>query len=284
MSISGQMIPTLTSTDTYRYLGLPVGSDFVSHKAGVASGLEEKLMRLNRSALTPQQKLYGIRTCLIPGLYHELSLGAWREGFLKAVDCTVRAAVRKALHLPHDTPNAYIQAKPALGGIGVPSIRDMTLSIRHRRLKSLGNSPDPVLRTLSEGALIRGAIHQTEGKLLVESAQCAEAIGKLDSSTNHRLFGTMDAKVAERLFRSTDGAGLRHSLQARSKCAWVSSHGSELSGRELVCALKVRLKQHVRGVPEGKTVPGHGDNVPGVVIQVLWRTPYRLVTSHTDFG
>ena len=83
---------------------------------------------------------------LIPRLQHQLTLGKTDKTILKKVDMLTRKFVRKTLHLPHDTPVAYIHAPYAIGGLQVPHLSSRIPIARNARIQKLLSSPDPILQ------------------------------------------------------------------------------------------------------------------------------------------
>ncbi len=229
LNIDGALVPGMTVEETYRYLGLQVGTDYVSHKS-VPAELESKLTKLLGSALNPQQKMHGLRTVVVPGLYHELSLEVWRETFLRSIDRQIRAFARRAVHLPKDTPVGFFHTATGLEGLGIPSIHTQTLFLRQKRLESLRASEDPVIRELLNASLIKGEMAKVNEKTTQIRERCAENT----YSTAKKMY------MAETLYESVDRRGLQHVLQSPSTNNWVRDRESRFTGKEYVSAIKVR--------------------------------------------
>ena len=70
--------------------------------------------------LRPQQRLYALRVHLLPSFVHTLVLGEISQQLLEKMDKIVRKTVRKWLHLPGDTPNAYLHVNVRDGGLHQP--------------------------------------------------------------------------------------------------------------------------------------------------------------------
>ena len=72
----------------------------------------EQVTELTKAPLKPAQWMHILRTNVLSGAPppHSLALGVHRRGTLRRVDQQVRAAFRAWLHLPKDTPSAYIHA------------------------------------------------------------------------------------------------------------------------------------------------------------------------------
>lgn len=132
----GRMLPALKRTDEWRYLGIPFTPE---GRAAVKTTLklQEAVTKLSKAALKPQQRLFALRTTVIPGIYYQLELGNTSISQLRRCDNVMRAAVRKWLNLPTDSPNAYIHADIRDGGLGITSFRWSAPLRRLNRLKNL---------------------------------------------------------------------------------------------------------------------------------------------------
>jgi len=67
--------------ETYHYLGLQIGANYMGD-SGLKEGLIAKLQKLQKVVLNFGQKLHGLHMVMVPGVYHELSLGAWKKMLL----------------------------------------------------------------------------------------------------------------------------------------------------------------------------------------------------------
>lgn len=111
-----QVLPALKRTDDRKYLGIPFTPEG-KIVANISQGLQEAIIELTKAALKPQQRLFALRTMVIPGIYHQLELGSTSLSLLRKCDRMIRHAVRGWLGLPGDSPNAYIHANGKDGGI-----------------------------------------------------------------------------------------------------------------------------------------------------------------------
>lgn len=80
--------------------------------------LDNKIDILLRSPTKPQQKLFILKNFLLPSFYHKFIFSKQYASYLKQIDVSIRKAVRKILHLPHDLPKAPFHAKVAVGAWG----------------------------------------------------------------------------------------------------------------------------------------------------------------------
>lgn len=118
-------------TDEWKYLGIDFNG---AGRVKVDCSISEEIARLDRAALKPQQKMFALRTCLIPRTFHSISLGLIAIGRLNALDRELRRMVRKWLKLPIDTPTAYFHSAISDGGLGLPSLRWFGTMLRAKRI------------------------------------------------------------------------------------------------------------------------------------------------------
>lgn len=119
---ANKVLPALKRTDEWRYLGIPFTPDG-RVKLDIVPRLQASLEKLTKAPLKPQQRLFGLRTMVLPGLYHQVKLGNINISVLHKCDRVVRCKVRNWLSLPSDTPNAYIHANVKDGGLGIGALR-----------------------------------------------------------------------------------------------------------------------------------------------------------------
>jgi hypothetical protein len=147
LEYEGTAIPAMVESGSYKYLGLRL-----TPKGYCCRGLEEtlrdQLRKLSRSYLNPQQRLWGLKVCVIPGLYHQLALGRPSMGFLRKLDRMVRGAVRKWLHMPADTPLGVFHAKVADGGLGIPELVIRVRRLARERLERMCGLQCPIVGAL----------------------------------------------------------------------------------------------------------------------------------------
>lgn len=98
--IGNTQIPSLQQTDKIEYLGIEFDSN--GHIASYSTTrIREQLECLTKVPLKPQQRLYALKTFLIPRLYHLLKI---RLSYLTQIDALIRGTIRGWLKLPADTP------------------------------------------------------------------------------------------------------------------------------------------------------------------------------------
>ena len=107
--------------------------------------LTRGLNQLKAAPLKPQQRLYMVRSHLLPKLHHKLVLSRTRGGVLNRLDRLVRKSVRSWLKRPHD---AFIHSDVKHGGLGIPALRLTIPFMKSARLRRLAALRDPVFVAL----------------------------------------------------------------------------------------------------------------------------------------
>jgi hypothetical protein len=218
------VLPSVGPTDTFKYLGVefcPTGRCF--HNP--VNLLKDKLMRIQRAPLKPQQRLYALSVFVIPGLHHVLSLSRTHIGVLKKCDLQIREKLRRWFRLPPDTPKAYFHAAVADGGLGVPELRWTIPLLRLNRLRRLAERWGPGAggcETVSSG------IERSTKRLSKISPRSLNS-------------GGLKEAHADSLYDSIDGAALKHSSKTPGQHMWVNRPTRLLSGRDYVGLIRARI-------------------------------------------
>src|SRR5688572_25922287 len=146
---------------------------------------------------------------------------------LEGLDRLVRVAVRKWLHLPHDTPTGYFHAKASSGGLEVPRLRYTIPPLKARRMGGIEASEDPVMQSVATSPHFLGARRRC--------AKTARVAGRVLSNGKdaHDLLATQ-------LHSSVDGRGLKQQGQTPHVNTWVTDGSALLSGGDYIQAVKVR--------------------------------------------
>ncbi|KAG0418275.1 hypothetical protein HPB47_004989 [Ixodes persulcatus] len=140
----------------------------------------------------------------------------------------IRAAIRKWLALPHDTPVGYIHAPVSEGGLGVTSLRTAIPGMTLARIKGLRFSDHPECE-----AALRCRMLMNE----VRRARQAASLNGVPQSTKagvHKYW-------ADKLHGSYDGAALRDTQDVPAAQSWISDSTRLLPGRHYVNVIKLRV-------------------------------------------
>jgi len=225
LRMSGELVPALSIEDSYRYLGLQVGADGASCR--VSAKLEARLRRVCKAPLKPQQRLWIVRSNILPSLLHELVFGTQTASTLNSLDRITRKGVRHILHLPKDTPKGYFHASVADGGLGLANLRTMVPSLQVKRMHKAMLSEDPAV-----AACVRTAFFQ---KSLATSLRLTVFDGK-------DLLEPAERKVywKECMLATADARGLRANGDVRSANRFIGSDDAELFGSTFVGVINLR--------------------------------------------
>ncbi|KAL0103807.1 hypothetical protein PUN28_017844 [Cardiocondyla obscurior] len=183
----------LSRTDEWRYLGIIFTAEGRT-QCHPTRTIKPYLDTLTTAPLKPQQRMYALRTTVIPKLYYQLALGTVTIGSLNKADKIVRAAIRKWLVLPHDVPVAYFHTSIKDGGLGVPAMRwTAPLSRRGRLL-----------------AVLRNTNHQGLTKYVEEEIKICEK-RLTDHGIKYNTPEMLANRWAKQLYSSIDGAAMKES-------------------------------------------------------------------------
>ncbi|KMQ88340.1 reverse transcriptase [Lasius niger] len=269
-SCGGRQLPSLKRTNKWRYLGV-VFTPEGRAQCRPAEVVAPLLGALTKAPLKPQQRLYALRTVVIPKLYHQLALGAVTIGTLNKTDRLVRGALRKWLALPHDTPNAYFHTSVRDGGLGIPAIR-WTAPVQ-RRGRLLG-----VMKALGQQGLDRF--------IQDELNTCKKRL------TDHGvLLGTPEMvakRWAQQLYGSIDGAGLKDSAKTPHQHQWIADGSKFLTGKDFINCNRARIgalptrSRTTRGRPQDRRCRGGclAQETLNHVLQHCHRTHGQRIKRH----
>ena len=139
------MIKHVAATQSLKYLVADMTINGVAENASVGN-LKVKLERLMKAPRKPQQRIFMLRTYLLPGYQHQLALMKKTKTEIMNFDKCLRWHTTKMLKLPKDTPSAIIHANIRDGGLGIPSFLT-TASVltlrRHQKAKLLTTDDRP---------------------------------------------------------------------------------------------------------------------------------------------
>src|SRR6218665_1753435 len=225
LTVDETMVKALNIIDTYRYLGIQAGPKGLRRTCG--DSLRTSLDRLTRAPLKPQQRMFILRCHLLPGLYHSLVLGQITAGSLEQLDRAVRAAIRRWLHLPHDTPTEFFHARARDGGFEVPRLRYVVPPLKAKRMAKVELSSDPVMQAVAIGPTFVGVRNRCQRLTKVAGVELKSGKDALDL-------------MSDKLHKSVDGRDLRYQHQTAHVNNWVTSGNTLLSGGDFILCLKVR--------------------------------------------
>lgn len=227
--IGGSRIPMVSDGDSFRYLGAYFSA------RGMTAGqdlLSVWLNRLRTARLMPSQKLYVLRTHLVPKLIHMLSFARLRVGLLESMDAKIRKFLCRngILRLPRSTPVDYFYAAVADGGLGLMSLRRSIPAIILNRFERLLGCGDPVIECAANMEANLRRISNASGALVTFEGVLGcnrEAIQVVNRGC---------------LYQRMDAAGLEQAHVAPYAHQWLSSGGTEFLGnRQFIEAVQMRI-------------------------------------------
>ena len=148
LQVQGELIPTLTISQVYKYLGINISPQ--STKATVPNTLKQGLSNISKAPLKPQQRLNTANCHLVPKLLHQLTLTPSSAKYLKRLDLTMRSAVRSWLKLPKDTSTTFFHAKAVDSGLNLPLLEHEIPLLNQAKAARMADSTNPVVRAMLE--------------------------------------------------------------------------------------------------------------------------------------
>lgn len=222
----GQPIPALKRSDEWKYLGVPFTPEG-RLMVNPLSRLSIETEQLRAAPLKPQQRLFALRTVVIPGIYHLLVLGSTNISLLNRLDVSVRSTNRKWLDLPHDTPTAYFHADVKDGGLSIPSFRWTAPLQRYYRLKGLTIAQD---RAAPEAMKRFAQLKVNRAHLLLNN-----------HSVSIMTRDELKARFAKLLHKSNDGLPLQESRKVEQQHSWLTDGNLFVTGRDFIRMNKLRI-------------------------------------------
>ena len=223
--VRGQPLPNLGAEGTIKYLGIQFSASGIKRDTGLK--IENQLTELRKAPLKPHQRMAILRDHVLPGAQHTLVLGDMRRATLRRLDQVIRSAVRGYLHLPKDTPSAFIHAHPTDGGLGIAELRYLVPLRRTKRLEALRESEYQPIRDLTRG--------EAFGLITKRSRPATAAGGQiLDTSTRIR------EEHRRQLLTKVDGVGLKEAPNHPPSHRWITAPNPPMPGAAYIGAIKIR--------------------------------------------
>ena len=271
--IDSATIPSIDRLEEWTYLGVSFNSG-----GRILKDAKPKLIKnlelLSKAPLKPQQRLWALRTVVVPGLLYRGALGASSGGYLKKIDTIIRQYARRWLHLPMDCPVGYFHASVKDGGLGIHSIRTKSMIDRVARLDRLRNSE---------------LVHGIEGTRYLD-LEISKAEQRLKNKQGRLI--TDKASMEEHwrllLYESFDGRPLSRSSEVDGQHRWIGEPTRLLSGRDYVNCVKARINamptasRTARGRLKDKNCRAGCPNIETLnhVLQICHRTYGARIKRH----
>lgn len=267
-----RVLPALKRTDEWSYLGIPFTPEG-RVRLDLTKRLQTALQKLTAAPLKPQQRLFGLKIMVLPGIFHQAELGNINVSVFRKCDRLIRSCVRNWLNLPTDTPNAYIHAHVKNGGLGVPALRWSAPLKRLQRLRRLPMA-DAMTRS-SPGAFLRNEIEKCSERL--------REVGQQDITCS-----VLRNWWAQQLHAKVDGGGLKESAKVPQQHVWLQDGTRFLSGKDFLQACKLRINalptrsRTARGRPKTRHCRAGCNNAETLnhVLQQCHRTHSGRIKRH----
>ena len=225
LRLGPDLVPAISIESTYKYLGLQFS--FHGPSVGVLVKLKRMLENMRKAPLKPQQRLWILKTKVIPSLYHDLVLANLTFGQLKDLDRRIRDAVRSWLKLPKDTPIPFFYARVKDGGIGLDCLEFHVPFMKRQRLLNLMTAEDPVVREACKDVSFRVEIQKWGQRKMYG--------GYLMNSPDLAKVGWRESLLA-----TVDGRGLKQAADVPFVHRWVDSGLTTMCGRNYCAAVAIR--------------------------------------------
>ena len=203
-----------------------LGAGGAKVRKSLREDLLEGLKNISRAPLKPHQRMVILRKFLIPRFLHELVLAPVGDGWLRLLDTTLRANVRRWLKLPKDTPVAFFHARIGDGGLAVPSLRYSVPVMRKKRLEAVYSVTDPLSTALVASVFFSKELDNLSSKILG---------GHLVTDKQ-----SLARAWADCLYTKVDGRGLSEARSCAEGSRWVSNPPRNQSGANYIGAIKAR--------------------------------------------
>ena len=227
IAISGGILPAITITSAYKYLGIAISARERDSKPEEL--LSRGLNHLTRAPLKPQQRLFLLTNNLLPKLYHRLVLSRIHGCVLRRMDKAIRRSVKSWLCLPNDCTNAFIYTDAKEGGLGIPSLRVSIPCLKYKRMDRLTKSNDNFIH-----AMVRNSVTFRK-----ELARCHDPPIKVGRSIVHNRSSAATA-WRKSLVGSADGYGLEQHHKVPYLHGWVTDGTQLLTGSNFIHAIQIR--------------------------------------------
>jgi hypothetical protein len=130
--------------DLCTYLGIQFNPN--GKKSPNLEAVRRKLGMLEAAPLKPEQKLYFLRTHLIPSVLHEAVLGRLNAGLLEQWDHEIRSFVKRICFLPRWAIDGLFYIPINKGGMGIMNLRFAVPQMLLTRIERLGRNDNPLIQ------------------------------------------------------------------------------------------------------------------------------------------
>jgi hypothetical protein len=206
--------------DLYTYLGIQFNPN--GKRAPNMEVVRRKLGLLETAPLKPEQKLYFLRTHLIPSVLHEAVLGRLNNGLLEQWDHEIRSFVKRVCFLPRWAIDGLFYMPINKGGMGIVNLRFAVPQMLLNRIERLGRSDNPLIQRW------------------LGTVECLRLKAKLNdlltTSFSDQSYLLNTAKEAckywtDRTLSTADGKGVAEYASCPPGNRWILGYSKVLSGK-----------------------------------------------------
>ena len=225
VKIDGVAVPTIIPGESYKYLGTHVTS--AGTFARVDDKLKTQLTNTREAPLKPQQRLFILRSNIIPATYHQLVLARTNKGALNELDRIIRVELKRWLKLPHTIPDSFVYSHYMDGGLGIKSLRWTVPRLKVDRMLGMAQSQDPLTVSLATRPEIQDQIRSW--------SKPVELDGHPMDTAEQQQFAWRDIMV-----KTADCYGLRNASCVPYANRWVTDGSLLMSGHRFCAAVALR--------------------------------------------
>lgn len=219
------VITSIPPSETVKYLGLQFNSSGAAKFSRIGQ-LKESLEKITKAPLKPQQRMFFLRTNIIPTFQHELVLAGNDKVKLRSIDRMIRFFVKRWLALPKDLATSIIHADIDNGGLGVSNLEIWVQLQRRERIDRLTKTTDDLL--LPE---IRNTILEHYRNALRPVRVNGNTLTTKDEASNY-----WNAELK----KNVDGLHLAESKLTINTNNWITDGTNLTSGANYIRCLKIR--------------------------------------------
>uniref|UniRef100_H3ALL1 Reverse transcriptase domain-containing protein n=1 Tax=Latimeria chalumnae TaxID=7897 RepID=H3ALL1_LATCH len=145
--IDNNEITLITPGEHEKYLGANF-DPWVGLKPEQSLGkLEEYMRNFGSLPLKPGQKVYCLKTYVIPSLLYGLLQSDWKKHTLVEMDRRIRNYLKEILHLALGTADGLLYSAPRDGGLGVQKLESLIPHLTYNKLARFNKSEDNIIHT-----------------------------------------------------------------------------------------------------------------------------------------
>lgn len=234
--INTSKVPWLNVTDCTKYLGryfCPWTRSYNPEDlAKLLTQLGKWCNAIQNASLKPRQKLYFLKTYVIPRIKYKLFMAGPPASALNTIDSFIRTRVKFWLHLPDCVNNDFLYTSCRNGGLGLPSLRFEYITHEIQRRQVCLKSSDNVISQLAR--LFH--LHTEVSNLLESNGIADKPKGVKNKWWRHRALHKWEKLPSQGKGVSTFSRNSRHNF-------WINGD-SWLSEKEFIAALQVRTNTY----------------------------------------